>query len=47
MTTRVLILGGGYVGLYTALSLRRKTGREVAVVVGKKNMHGADCNRAW
>lgn len=33
MTTRVLILGGGYVGLYTALSLRRRTGRDVRIMV--------------
>ncbi|MFW7414458.1 NAD(P)/FAD-dependent oxidoreductase [Demequina sp. SO4-18] len=33
MTTRVLILGGGYVGLYTALSLRRKAKDRVEITV--------------
>lgn len=33
MTKKVLVLGGGYVGLYTALSLRRKTGRDVKIMV--------------
>ena len=33
MTTRVLVLGGGYVGLYTALSLRRRTGRDIRIMV--------------
>ncbi|WP_062076780.1 NAD(P)/FAD-dependent oxidoreductase [Demequina globuliformis] len=32
-TTRVLILGGGYVGLYTALSLRKKAGNHVDITV--------------
>lgn len=31
--TRVLILGGGYVGLYAALTLRRKAGKSVAITV--------------
>lgn len=31
--TRVLILGGGYVGLYSALTLRRKAGRRVDITV--------------
>ena len=31
---RIVILGGGYVGFYTALRLRRRLGgREVAIVV--------------
>lgn len=33
MRTRVLILGGGYVGLYAALTLRRKAGKEVDITV--------------
>lgn len=33
MTTKVLILGGGYVGLYTALTLRRKARRLVDITV--------------
>lgn len=31
--TRVLILGGGYVGLYAALTLRRKAGKRVDITV--------------
>ncbi len=31
--TRILILGGGYVGLYTALMLRRKAGKHVDITV--------------
>ncbi|MCB2412533.1 NAD(P)/FAD-dependent oxidoreductase [Demequina sp. TTPB684] len=31
--TRVLILGGGYVGLYAALTLRRKAGKSVDITV--------------
>lgn len=30
---RILILGGGYVGLYTALALRRKAGRKTKIIV--------------
>lgn len=30
---RILVLGGGYVGLYSALRLRRRLGREVQIVV--------------
>src|SRR5690606_12385196 len=30
---RVVILGGGYVGLYTALRLRRRLGRREAAIV--------------
>ncbi|MFW2512147.1 NAD(P)/FAD-dependent oxidoreductase [Demequina sp. SO4-13] len=33
MTTRILILGGGYVGLYTALSLMRKAKDQVDITV--------------
>jgi len=33
MTTRVLILGGGYVGLYTALTLQKKAGNQVDITV--------------
>ncbi|MFN3866461.1 MAG: NAD(P)/FAD-dependent oxidoreductase [Demequina sp.] len=33
MTTRVLILGGGYVGLYTALTLKRKARNRVDITV--------------
>ncbi|WP_084039358.1 NAD(P)/FAD-dependent oxidoreductase [Demequina sp. NBRC 110053] len=33
MTTRVLILGGGYVGLYTALELKKRAGRHVDVTI--------------
>lgn len=33
MTTRVLILGGGYVGLYTALTLKRKARTDVDITV--------------
>lgn len=33
MTTRVLVLGGGYVGLYTALRVHRKTRGKVDVTV--------------
>lgn len=33
MTTRVLILGGGYVGLYTALTLQRKARGKVDITV--------------
>src|SRR5690625_1546896 len=34
-TTRILLLGGGYIGLYTALGLRKQMGRdevEIAIV---------------
>ncbi|WP_084078967.1 NAD(P)/FAD-dependent oxidoreductase [Demequina sp. NBRC 110057] len=31
--TRVLILGGGYVGLYTALTLRKKAGNHVDITI--------------
>ena len=33
MTTKVLILGGGYVGLYTALTLRKKVRADVDITV--------------
>ena len=33
MTTRVLILGGGYVGLYSALTLKRKAGNHVDITI--------------
>lgn len=33
MTVRVLILGGGYVGLYSALTLRKKAGKHVEITV--------------
>lgn len=32
-TPRILILGGGYVGLYTALQLRKRLGRDRAAIV--------------